>query len=137
MRKASKWLGVLASLPVSVLAVRAIAMEIADLQDPCVVWGSGDSGSFTKDARTPCVDSRFRSDSRTQASVTMAVVPGGVLVAAFLGLWGTARARPKIALIAGFLMLMEGFPLLLSAGPLSFMAGGALLWSALRERSQT
>jgi hypothetical protein len=67
----------------------------------------------------------------------MAVVPGGILVAAFLGLWGTARARPKIALLAGFLMLLEGIPLLLSVGPLSFVAGGALVWSAWRELPQT
>ena len=137
MRKPSKWLGVLASLPLSILAVRAITMEISDLQNPCVVWGSGNSGSFTSDARTLCVDRRFRSDSRTQASVTMAVVPGGILVAAFLGLWGTARARPKIALLAGFLMLLEGIPLLLSVGLLSFVAGGALVWSAWRELPQT
>src|ERR1022692_2190670 len=57
-------------------------------------------------------------------------VPGVILLAAVLGVWGTIRSREWIVILAGCLMISEVFPLVLSFWPLALLAGLGFFWTA-------
>lgn len=133
MLRARTWLAVLAALPVSLFAVRAISVNLSDFFNPCVGWGVGSSGAFQRSANAPCVQVTLRSETKTQAAVQMAAVPSVVLLAAVLGVWGAARSRPKVAFAGACLMFLEAIPLVFSIWPLALIAGGGFLWVACRS----
>ena len=130
---------VLASLPVGLLAMRAIVMEVRDLSDPCLQWGQssdwgyGTIAPFSARSSDPCAP-RVSGTSETKAGaiVRTLLVPGGILAAIALGVLGAARSRPKLVVIGGCLMLVEAAPLIFSVAPLALLAGGVFLWVANR-----
>ncbi|MGA2184232.1 MAG: hypothetical protein ABSH47_14515 [Bryobacteraceae bacterium] len=118
-------LAVLVALPVSILAVRAISLELPDFFNPCVGWGGASPESS-------CVQHTSLSETKMQAAVRTAAFPGVIVLAAVLGIWGVARSHRKMTLIGACLMLLEA-PLLAMTiwpVPLLVLAGGGFLWLA-------
>ena len=62
----------------------------------------------------------------------MAGVPGVILLAGVLGIWGTVRRREAVVVFAGVLMLLEMIPLGLTLWPLALLAGVGFLIIAYR-----
>jgi hypothetical protein len=132
-------IAVLVSLPLGLVAIRAIVMEVRDLSDPCLHWGeSSDWGSgviLSSSARPagPCA-AHFSGTSETKAGaiIRTLLVPGGILAAITLGVLGAARWRPGLVGIGAGLMLVEAVPLIFSLAPLALLTGGVFLWVANR-----
>ena len=126
MRGRAIWLAALAVLPVAAFAVRAVALGVYEFANPCVGWSGVPPGGS-------CRQLSVTSESKTQAAIRLAAVPGTILFAAGLGIWAAARSRGLITLAAGCLMWLESVPLGFTVWPLSVLAGGALLWVGVRE----
>jgi len=132
---------VLASLPIGLIAMRAIVMEVRELSDPCVQWGQGSDWGYGRiaplSARSsdPC-STRVSGTSETkQGSIIRALlVPGGILAAIALGILGAARSQQRVAGIGAVLMLVEAVPLIFSVAPLAVLTGGVFLWVAARQQ---
>ena len=133
MSLARSWLAVIISLPVCCVAVRAIAIEVADLSDPCVEWGAAEDGSFRRGAGDGCAQRTGFAETRTLAEARTAAVPGMILLAAVLGVWGAARSRRKMTAIGALLVILEAIPLVFSLWPLPLLAGAGFLWLARRD----
>jgi uncharacterized protein YfaP (DUF2135 family) len=131
MRRRRTWVAVLVALPILIVTIASLAYFSAELTSPCVGWGGG---NFYRSAgaREHCVQYTVRSQTRAQAALTKAAVQGIILVAAALGIWGTARARQAVAIVAGLLMLLEMIPTLFSVSPLALLAGSGFLVVAYR-----
>lgn len=141
MRSRPILLALLASLPLSLVAIRAVILEVRDLRDPCLRWGESSDWGFgtiaPSSARSgdPCA-TRISGTSQTKAGsvVRVLLVPGGILAAAALGILGAACSRRALAVTAACLMFVEVIPLIFSVAPLAVLAGGVFLWVANRVR---
>jgi len=89
----------------------SIATGLLSLADPCAVWGTA-GGSVTIAKGAGCSSIVSTSQTIPQFLLMMAIVRGGILAGAFVGLLGILRSRPAF-LIAGFVLLtLESVPLL-------------------------
>ena len=137
MKRLRTWLAVLFAVPISIFAVRAIALTLGELVDPCLIWSAPTSGHFYRRAHTsstagPCAQYIQRSDTKTHAILLMLAVPGVILLAAVLGIMGMARSRQWMVVLAGLLMVFEAAPTIFSIGVLALLAGVGLLILAFR-----
>jgi hypothetical protein len=130
MSRARTWLAVLVALPISIVAIGSMAFTFSELLNPCVVWGASNSGSVYRSADRPCKEGKGVGETRMRAGFEMAAVPGVILLAAVLGVWGTIRSREWIVVLAGCLMILEVFPLVFSFWPLALLAGVGFFWTA-------
>jgi hypothetical protein len=131
MQRAATAATVLLALPVLIVAIASIAHFSAEFADPCVGWGGGHfyrSDHANDTCRQYTVDSR----TRTQAALSMAFVPGVILLTAVLGIWGTFRLRQTVVIVAGLSMFLEMIPLALTVWPLALLAGTGFLVAAYR-----
>lgn len=125
---------ILAALPLAVLTIRAITMDVRGMLDACTQWGAGNSGPFYHSLDDPCRQRTFMSETRRHAAVRLALVPGMILLASTIGIWGVLRSRWKLSLVGGSLMMLEAVPLGFSVWPLALLSGGAFLWFGSRTR---
>lgn len=135
MRRTAISAAILITLPISIVAIASIANYVAELTSPCVVWGGG---NFHKaaDVKTTCKQYSGDSRTRSQAVLWMAGVPGVILMAAVLGVWGAVTSKKIILVVAGLLMLPEVVLLVFSFWPLALLAGVGLLVVAYRLPAQ-
>jgi hypothetical protein len=141
MRSKAFLVAMVASLPIGLVAIRAVAMEVRDLSDPCMHWGQssdwgyGTIAPFSARSSDPCA-THVSGTSQTRAGAIMRtlLVPGGILAAIVLGVFGAARSRPWLVGIGAGLMLLEAVPLIFSVAPLALLSGGVFLWVASQVR---
>ncbi len=126
---------VLLILPISTVAIGSAAYSLTKMFSPCVGWGGKSPIGVVP--RGSCREFSVNSGTRTQALLSAVPVQGVILLAAVLGVWGTARLRQPAVLIAGLLMLLEVIPLVFSFAPLAVLAGAGLLVVAYRMEKQT
>ena len=93
MRVGTMVLAGMVSLPLGLVAVRAVAITASQFFDPCFQWGIGNSSSGTIRRDDPCRSRSGSSETKTQAVARMLIVPGGILA----GLAGASEinANPK------------------------------------------
>jgi len=121
-------------LPVSAVAIGTASHTLAQLADPCVTWGVGDSGIGYIRPHDLCGVHTGMGETRTEAGLMLAGIQGGMLLAAVLGVWGAARPRPKIMLLGGILMTLEMIPSVFSICPLAVLTGSVLIYPGLRNQ---
>jgi hypothetical protein len=139
MRAKPILLAVLASLPLGLVAMRAVVLEVRDLRDPCLHWEqSSHSGSAvifaTPRAGDPCA-TRSSGTSGTMAGsvVRVLLVSGGLLAAIALGILGAARSIYNLVVLTGWSMFLA-IPIVFSVAPLAIVAGAGFLYVANRLR---
>ena len=140
MRVKPTLVALLASLPIGLIAMRAIVMEVRELSDSCLQWGQlsdwGNGRIARSSARSgdPC-STRVSGTSETRQGsiIRTLLVPGGILAAIALGILGAARSQQRVAGIAAVLMLVEALPLIFGVAPLAVLTGGVFLWVATRQ----
>src|SRR6185437_8027589 len=120
-------LAVVVSLPMGLVAVRAVAITAGQFFDPCFQWGTGNSGSATIRRDDPCRSRSGTSETKTQAVARMMMVPGGILAGLALGIIGAARGRAGLAVAGAAVALVESAPLMFSVGPFAVLTSGAFL----------
>jgi hypothetical protein len=140
MPKTGKLLAVLAVLPITIVAICAIGIELRDFGDPCVHWGGGQnsgSGVVVHQLGQPCEHGTVIGETKPGVLLRMAIVPGVILGAAVTGIWGVFRSWRKATAVAGFLMILEIFPLIFSFWPFAALSGVAFLWLSSRDSPAT
>jgi hypothetical protein len=128
MRVGATALAVVVSLPLGLVAVRAVAITAGQFFDPCFQWGNG-GNSFSGTIRPgdPCRAQSGTSETKTQAVVRMLIVPGGILAGLALGILGVARGRAGPAVAGAVVVFLESAPLMFSFGPFAVLTSGAFL----------
>jgi hypothetical protein len=126
----------LIALPISAVAIGTAARTVNELFDPCVSWGIGESGAGHIYPHDPCGTHTGYEKTRTQTCITLAAIQGVMLLAAVLGIWGAARSRPKIMLLAGIVMILEMIPTVFSAAPLAVLTGAGFIFMGIRLQNQ-
>jgi hypothetical protein len=125
-------------LPTVLFSVKAAMEESDSLSNPCVVWG-GERPPVLR-LQPPCPQRVvFRSQERRSAVAWIFLVPGTMLVASFLGLFGTIRDFPRMRLAAGVALIVISLPLLLGwVGLLPLSSGISILAAnSLAQRAVT
>ena len=119
--------------PPAGVAIWSIGHTVRQMSDPCVRWNGGGSRSLSATIRPgdPCVSIKAVGESRLRAAITCALIPGGVLLGAALGIAGVAAARRRLILAGAFLMLAETL-LAFTIAPLTLIAGIGSLFLARR-----
>jgi ABC-type spermidine/putrescine transport system permease subunit II len=135
MQRAATSATVLLASPVLIVALASIAHSSAEFTSPCVGWNSGNFHK-TAGANDTCRQYTVDSRTRTQAALSMAFVPGVILLTAVLGIWGTFRLRQTVVIVAGLLMFLEMIPLALTVWPLALLAGTGFLVAAFGCRAK-
>jgi hypothetical protein len=125
---------VLLILPISTVAIGSAAYSVSKMFSPCVGWGGKSPVGVVP--KGLCREFSVNSGTRTQALLSAVPVQGVILLAAVLGVWGTARLRQPAVIIAGLVMLLEVIPSF-SFAPLAVLAGAGLLVVAYRMEKQT
>ncbi len=128
-RGAKRWsilLGVLGAIPIGAVAAGSLTVQAWQFLDPCVHWappGTSDGhgskregyflppGSLPADSAGPC-SSRFTTIGQTkrQALTLMILVPGGLLMASVLAIFGVFTSKPRIIQWAALMLLVEVLP---------------------------
>ena len=127
MRVGATVLAVMVSLPLGLVAVRAVAITVGQFFDPCFQWNTGNSGSATIRSDDPCRSRSGTSETQTQAAAGMLMVPGGVLVGLALGIIAAARGRAGLAVAGAVVVFVEAVPLMFSFAPLAVLTSGVFL----------
>ena len=130
MWRGRTWAAVLVALPISTFAIGSVASFSFELTSPCVLWP--DSGGYVASASHPCREVTGLGETRMRASIEAAAVPGMILMAAALGIWGAVRSRQAVVIVAGLLMVLEMIPTIFSVAPLALLAGVGFLVVAYR-----
>lgn len=120
-------LAVTVSLPLGLVALRAVAITASQFFDPCFQRGIDNSFSGTIRRDDPCRARSGTSETKAQAVARMMIVPGGILAGLALGILGAARSRPGPAVAGAVVVFLEAFPLLFSFAPLAVLTSGVFL----------
>ena len=125
----------LLAAPVAGIALWSISRTAFELGDPCAQWDqpSGQPVYAHIGPRDTCRQHSIHSESRTQAALRAAAVPGGLLLAAMLALAGTALSRRWMMFAAGSAMLVETL-VVFTIAPLTLIVGLGFLLLAGRVR---
>jgi hypothetical protein len=125
---------VISSAPAAV-AVWSIGYTLSQVSDPCVHWNGGggpaQQWSASLGPNDPCRSMTMHGESKLRAVAICALVPGGVLLSAVLGMIGVAVSRRPLILAGACLMLAETF-VVFTIAPLTLIAGLAFLFLAQR-----
>jgi len=126
MLRASRILIVLAAivtLPTAGLALRAVTMTAWQMFDPCVRWDASGStsGSLSSREMGGCRAVTVNGESKLRA-VTMALIPGGLLLSTVLAAIGVLRSRRWLIFAAAVLMLADT-PVVFTIAPLTAVTG--------------
>jgi hypothetical protein len=137
MRTGMVVLAVVASLPMGLLAIRAITITAAEASNPCFEWGSGSqtssSGAISYSLRPndPCANGRGgTSETKTHAIMRLLIVSGGILLAVSLGIAGSVLSRRGLLVLGAVMMFLEAVPLIFSVAPVAVLTSGAFLLAA-------
>ena len=100
-----------AILPIGILAVTSIAGDFADLVNSCFTWGTVSGGSITVSTGGPCSSAGATSETIPQMLERLAIIQGGILLAAGLGVLGVYGSRPTLLVISSATLFLESIPL--------------------------
>src|SRR2546428_9677861 len=98
-------------LPIGVLVVTSIAGDVVDLVNPCFTWGAVSGGSISVSTGGPCSSAGATSETIPQMLVRLAIIQGGILLGAGLGLLGVFGSRPILLVISSSILFLESIPL--------------------------
>jgi len=117
-------LAVICSTPPAAVAIWSIGRTLSQMSNPCVRWdGGGRHGwSDSLGPNGPCKSITVQGESKLRAATMGALIPGGVLLGAVLGMIGLAVSRRRLILAGAFLMLAETLAVFTIA-PLTLIAG--------------
>ena len=126
-------LAAILSAPPAAVAIWSIGRTVSQMSDPCFRWdgGGGPEWSATLRPNDPCRSITVHGESKRRAAAICALIPGGVLLSAVLGMTGLAVSRRRLILTAAFLMLAETL-VVFSIAPLTLIAGLGLLFLGRR-----
>ncbi len=126
-------LAIALSAPPAGVAIWSIDRTVSQMSDPCAHWDGSGSHSLSAYLRPgdPCKAITVRGESRLRAATVCALVPGGVLLAAVLGIIGVAVSRRRLIFAGAFLMLAETL-VVGTIAPLTLIAGLSSLFLARR-----
>jgi hypothetical protein len=126
-------LAVTFSAPPAAVAIWSISRTVSQMSNPCVRWNEGGGPELTASIgpKDPCRSVTGRSESRLRAATISALIPGGVLLGAVLGVIGVAVSRRRLILGGAFLMLAETL-VVFTIAPLTLIAGFGLAFLARR-----
>jgi hypothetical protein len=127
--------------PPAGVAVWSVSRTVSQMSDPCVRWagdgshelsasiGPNDAGPNDAGPNDACRSVTMRGESRLRAAAMGALIPGGVLVSAALGIIGVWFSVPRLIFAGAFLMFAETLPVFTIA-PLTWIAGLGFLFLA-------
>lgn len=104
-------LALAAILPIGILAVTSFAGDVVNLINPCFTWGSVNGGSITVSSGGPCSSAGATSETIPQMLARLAIIQGGILLGAALGVLGVFRSRPILLIISPSILFLESIPL--------------------------
>jgi hypothetical protein len=130
VRTTNTLLAIAFALPLSAVAVAAVVTEVADQIDPCVRWNS----DRIHPAPSVCTEIKVRGETRGWSFVRMAAVPGVILAAGVLAVFGALRKRPWLIFLAACLILVEVVPLALTLWPPALLTRAGFLYVANRTK---
>ena len=131
-------LAVAFSTPAAAVAIWSINRTISQMSDPCARWheSGGHELSASVGPNDSCRSITVHGSSKLRAATISALIPGGVLLSAVLGIIGVAVSRRWLIFTAAFWMLAETF-VAFSMAPLTLIAGLGFLYVARRNHPQT
>ena len=124
--------------PPAGVAIWSISRTVSQMSNPCVRWDVGGSPELSASLRPndPCRSISVRGESRLRAATMCALIPGGVLLSAVLGIIGVVCSRRRLILAGAFLMLAETL-VVFTIAPLTLIAGlGSLFLARLVPRAE-
>ena len=125
-------LAVIFSTPPAAVAIWSISSTLSQMTNPCVRWdGGGDQWSNSLGPNDPCKSITVQGESKLRAATLCALIPGGVLLSAVLGMIGVAILRRRLILAGAFFMLAETL-VVFTIAPLTLIAGLGFLFLAQR-----
>ena len=104
-------LALAAILPIGILAVTSIAGDVVNLVNPCFAWGAVNGGSITVSSGGPCSSAGGTSETIPQMLARLAIIQGGILLAAGLGVLGVFGSRPILLVVSSAILFLESIPL--------------------------
>jgi hypothetical protein len=119
--------------PPAGVAIWSIGSTVSQMSDPCVRWDDSGSHQLSATIRPgdPCASITEVGESRLRAATICALIPGGVLLGATLGIIGVAVSRRRLIFAGAFLMLAETL-VVFTIAPLTLIAGLGSLFLARR-----
>ena len=127
-------------LPMGFVAARAISIVAEESLNPCFHWSDEANGYDIQHVRPgdPCSGgTTWTSETKAQAVITALLVPGGILAAAALALYGAGTSRAGALVIAACIMFVEAIPTCFSVAPISILTGAALMITARKMHLRT
>ena len=104
-------LALVAILPVGILVATSVAGDVVNLVNPCFTWGAVSGGSITVSTGGPCSSAGATSETIPQMLERLAIIQGGILLGAGLGLLGVFGSRPILLVISSSILFLESIPL--------------------------
>src|SRR2546428_3352367 len=111
-RKQFVILALAAILPITMLAVTSIAGDVIGLVNPCFAWGVVSGASRTVSSGGPCSSAGATSETIPQMLERLAIIQGGILLGAGLGLLGVFGSRPILLVMSSSILFLESIPLI-------------------------
>ena len=159
MRRRALILAFVASVPIAFVAFVSLIQWIPRFSDPCFEWGTARRGDLSthnvrkgqlgsavlppgglpiRQAQNPCANRiSATSETRAQAAKRLIIVPGGLLVASALGLFGVLRSIPLLTAIGSAILVLESIAAIFTLAPLLLTAAILLLLAARQTRLAT
>ena len=115
--------------PIAILVAIGVSNTILDLVNPCFSWGSVGGGSVAVSTNGPCTSAGGSSETIAQTIFGFALIGGGILIGAILGVLGVAKGRPALLVIGSVILFAESAPLIFGGEfvftllPLDFSCG--------------
>src|SRR5437016_4800987 len=106
-RKQFVILALAAILPITMLAVTSIAGDVVNLVNPCFAWGAVSGASITVSSGGPCSSAGGTSETIPQMLARLAIIQGGILLGAGLGVIGVFGSRPILLVISSSILFLE------------------------------
>jgi hypothetical protein len=126
----------LISVLLAAISVWSLGHTAVEMLDPCMRWepqtGPGFQGHASIEPNSPCRGVTVSGQSRRQAITVALLVPGGVLGGTLLAGFALLRARRRLMIGAGVILLLETLvvftiaPLTLAAAIVYFFAASRL-----------
>jgi hypothetical protein len=147
IQRQAVFLAIVVALPISVLAIASFERTASRLADPCTEWISRDAGNpgRIKVRRgnlgaalqagthfpTPCANRVSETaETRHDALVSAALIPGGLLLGSVLGIAGALASLPFLLMIGAAILLLES--IFVSVGPVIAIGAALFLVTAYK-----
>ena len=122
-----------AAAPIAAISLWSISHTVKELSDPCAKWDHPPEQPVDVHVgpQDVCRERSVHGESKARAVIRMALVPGGLLVAAVLAAVGAVLSRRRLMWTAAIGMLLETL-LVFTIAPLTLFVGVSFLVLAKR-----